>query len=204
MGDMISDTACLGRTYSIQGHNFVSDFRLLEVQGYDMVLGADWIYIHSPIGLNLQTRQFSVTKYGGLVITFIDETLPDRNCMVGTKKLCKMLKKGSVGAVVVLNNSGDQDAQTENNVPDALKPLIQQYNDIFTEPSEVPPSRQIDHSIPLLPEAKVVNKRPYILPHHQNDAMEELIAQMLKSEIIRPSVSPYSSPVILVKKKDGT
>jgi hypothetical protein len=34
--------------------------------------------------------------------------------------------------------------------------------------------------------------------------MEALILQLLKSNVIRPSVSPYSSPTILVKKKDGT
>jgi hypothetical protein len=34
--------------------------------------------------------------------------------------------------------------------------------------------------------------------------MENLIQQLLHSQMIRPSVSPYSSPVILVKKKDGT
>jgi hypothetical protein len=34
--------------------------------------------------------------------------------------------------------------------------------------------------------------------------MEELIKQLLDSHMIRPSISPYSSPVILVKKKDGS
>jgi hypothetical protein len=34
--------------------------------------------------------------------------------------------------------------------------------------------------------------------------MEALILQLLQSNVIRPSVSPYSSSAILVKKKDGT
>jgi hypothetical protein len=34
--------------------------------------------------------------------------------------------------------------------------------------------------------------------------MEELVLNLLKNNIIRPSVSPNSSPAILVKKKDGT
>jgi hypothetical protein len=34
--------------------------------------------------------------------------------------------------------------------------------------------------------------------------MEELVQHLLTSNLIQPSVSPYSSPVILVKKKDGT
>ena len=50
----------------------------------------------------------------------------------------------------------------------------------------------------------MVNQRPYRLPFHQKNALEELIKHMLASQMIRPSLSPYSSPIILVKKKDGT
>jgi len=50
----------------------------------------------------------------------------------------------------------------------------------------------------------MVNQRPYRLPFHQKNAMEELIKHMLHTQMIRPSISPYFSPVILVKKKDGT
>ena len=62
----------------------------------------------------------------------------------------------------------------------------------------------MDHSIVLLDPTKVVNQRPYRLPFHQKNALEELIKHKLSSQMIRPSLSPYSSPVILVKKKDGT
>lgn len=52
---MTSETGCQACPYEIQGHKFVSDFTLLDVQGYDIILGADWIYHHSPISLNLKT-----------------------------------------------------------------------------------------------------------------------------------------------------
>jgi hypothetical protein len=54
--NMSSASACLKCPYTIQGHQFTSDFRLLEVQGYDIILGNDWILAHSPVGLNLKTR----------------------------------------------------------------------------------------------------------------------------------------------------
>jgi hypothetical protein len=61
---MLSNTACVACPYTIQSHNFTSTFRLLEVQGYDIIFGVDWIFTHSPVGLNLKTREFSVTKNG--------------------------------------------------------------------------------------------------------------------------------------------
>jgi hypothetical protein len=49
-----------------------------------------------------------------------------------------------------------------------------------------------------------MNIGPYRLPHYQKDAMESIIEQLPKSEFIRNSFSPDSSPAILVKKKDDT
>jgi hypothetical protein len=46
--------------------------------------------------------------------------------------------------------------------------------------------------------------RPYRIPHKQKDVVEHLIKTMLQESIIKPSTSPYSSPAILVRKKDGS
>jgi len=67
---MTSETICSDCHYSIQGHEFISHFRLLELQGYDIILGADWIYDHSPVGLNLKTRELTITKNGTQHVTF--------------------------------------------------------------------------------------------------------------------------------------
>ena len=59
-----------------------------------------------------------------------------------------------------------------------------------------------DHSITLKPVASVPNLRPYRYPYHQKSEVEKLVHDMLKYGIIRPSISLYSSPIILLKKKD--
>lgn len=90
-------------------------------------------------------------------------------------------------------------ATVDNTIP----PLLDKFNDVFDWPEELPPQREIEHHIYLKKGADQVNVRPYRYAHHQKEEMESFVDKMLKSGIIRPSTSPYSSSVLLVKKKDG-
>lgn len=75
---------------------------------------------------------------------------------------------------------------------------------MFDEPTGLPPSRVFDHSIPLLPGAQLVNLRPYRYNPAQKDEIERQVVDMLRQGVIQSSSSPFSSPVLLVQKKDGT
>jgi Retroviral aspartyl protease len=40
---MVTDTHCSSLTFSLQGHEFKGDLRLLQIKGYDVILGLDWL-----------------------------------------------------------------------------------------------------------------------------------------------------------------
>lgn len=67
----------------------------------------------------------------------------------------------------------------------------------------LPPHRTHENAITLTLEAKPVSVRPYRYTFHHKDEIETC-GEMLSDGIIRHSTSPFSSLVILVKKKDGS
>lgn len=66
-----------------------------------------------------------------------------------------------------------------------------------------PPHRRLDHAFVLKVGSQIPNSGPYKYPHYQKTEIEKLVMEMLGAGIIRPSVSPFASPIILVKMKDG-
>ena len=85
-----------------------------------------------------------------------------------------------------------------------LEEVLRECQEVFEENKKLPPSRGVDHKIPLKEGIGVVNVRPYRYPYVMKAEIEKQVQEMLRAGIIRPSNSPFSSPVILVKKKDGS
>jgi RNase H-like domain found in reverse transcriptase/Reverse transcriptase (RNA-dependent DNA polymerase)/Integrase zinc binding domain len=81
---------------------------------------------------------------------------------------------------------------------------LSQFSSIFTEPSSLPPARPCDHQIHLTPGSKPINLRPYRFSYSQKLELESILKELLKNNFIQPSSSSFASPVLLVKKKDGT
>lgn len=82
--------------------------------------------------------------------------------------------------------------------------VLEQYKALFGTLKELPPRRFCTYRIHLLPNTKPISVRPYRYPHYQKEEMEKLLKEMLEQGIVRPSHSPFSSLVLLVKQKDGS
>lgn len=68
----------------------------------------------------------------------------------------------------------------------------------------MPPKREIDFRIDLVPGTEPISKTPYRMTAQELVELKIELEELLKKGLIRPSVSPWGSPVIFVKKKDGS
>jgi hypothetical protein len=75
---------------------------------------------------------------------------------------------------------------------------------VFDTPTELPPKRSCDHVIPLLPSATQVHTRQYRYAPAFKIEIEKQVSDMLATGIIQSSNNAFSSPVLLIKKKDDT
>lgn len=113
-----------------------------------------------------------------------------------------MINSNQQGAFWSLKLQNSNDGNNDKN-DKALTNLLHQFEDVFEEPKSLPPVRPCDHKITLQQGSDPVNQKAYKYGSFQKNVIEEMVQEMLKSGIIRPSHSNFASPVVLVKKKDG-
>ncbi|MCO5586969.1 hypothetical protein L7F22_040914 [Adiantum nelumboides] len=88
-----------------------------------------------------------------------------------------------------------------------LSKLLNQFQDVFIDdiPRELPPKRgDDDHAIELIPGSSPPNKPPYRVSQAQQEEIMRQVNGLVEKGMVRPSSSPFFSPVLLVHKKDGT
>ncbi|WVZ57864.1 hypothetical protein U9M48_008199 [Paspalum notatum var. saurae] len=83
--------------------------------------------------------------------------------------------------------------------------VVCEYPDVF--PDELPcmpPDREVEFLIELLPGTAPIAKRQYRVAPKEQELIKENIDELLGKGFIRPSSSPWAFPVLFVDKKDGT
>ncbi|CAF1320033.1 unnamed protein product [Rotaria sp. Silwood1] len=83
-----------------------------------------------------------------------------------------------------------------------LVTLIKQYPQVFTE--KLGRTHLVKHVIELQPGTQSANTQPYRLPPSKKAIVDQQLEEMLQAGHITPSHSPWTSPIVLSPKKDGT
>lgn len=86
-----------------------------------------------------------------------------------------------------------------------LEQLLDEFSDIFADDTRSMGFTHVgEHEILIKEGCKPIKAKPYRVSPKERDIIKTQITEMLENNIIRPSKSPWASPVVLVKKKDGS
>nr|ABA92080.1 retrotransposon protein, putative, Ty3-gypsy subclass [Oryza sativa Japonica Group] len=84
-------------------------------------------------------------------------------------------------------------------------PIVREYPDVFPDDLPgMPPKRDIEFRIDLVPGTTPIHKRPYRMAANELAEVKRQVDDLLRKGYIRPSSSPWGAPVIFVEKKDHT
>jgi hypothetical protein len=121
--------------------------------------------------------------------------------VIRSNGMTKLLKKGHQGVIAQLCSL---DVQTSKpSIPLDLQGIIDKHSKVFEDiPKGLPPTRNHDHAIHLIPWIFPPNISPYKYHYDQKSEIKRMVDEMLEAGIIRPSQSSYSAPVLMVLKKD--
>ena len=84
-------------------------------------------------------------------------------------------------------------------------PVVREFPDVFPEDLPgIPPDRQVEFQIDLVPGATPLAKAPYRLAPPEMQELSNQLQELLEKGFIRPSSSPWGALILFVKKKDGS
>jgi hypothetical protein len=82
--------------------------------------------------------------------------------------------------------------------------LLHKHGDVFSvDENDMGLTHCISHSIPTVPGSCPIRQPPHRLGPEKEKEVEKQIDSLLNRDLIEPSNSAWSSPVVLVRKKDG-
>ncbi|XP_040259896.1 uncharacterized protein [Aegilops tauschii subsp. strangulata] len=202
-GQLLCNQEITRCSWSVQGHKFCTDLKVLPLGCYDMIIGMDSLEEHSPMDVHWGQKHMSFDHHGKRITLRGVQPKMDDCHPVSVEQLHFLMAHNDIHQLVQLQTVSDQkEGGGELEIPPEIAELLVQFESLFQDPTGLPPARPFDHKIPLIPGAQPVNIRPYRYNPFQKDEIERQVKEMLRQGIIQESYSPYASPVLLVQKKD--
>lgn len=169
---------CEGVSIQIQDVHFTMDLHVLPIVGANVVLGIQWLKTLGPI----------LTDYGSLRLQFfyqdrLIELKGDSTTDSGLithhqlRWLYRTQTQASYFHIAMLSDNWDPPPHQA--LPQTIQALLERFSFLFQSPHGLPPTRDIDHHIHLLPQSNPVNVRPYQYPHYQKQEIEQQVDDML-------------------------
>jgi hypothetical protein len=178
------------------------DFEVAPLGDHDLILGKPWLTRHNP---HIDWTKNEVTLIqDGVNITIKPDKTQTRTpiATLSAIQFKKALKKATCAFVALIRPKKED---KKLSISESVKLLLNKYKDVFPDKLPgLPPSRDHDHEIKLVPDAAIPKKKMYRMSPLEIEAVKKELNELIERGAIQPSKSPFGSPVLFVKKKDDT
>ncbi|GJW31312.1 putative reverse transcriptase domain-containing protein [Tanacetum coccineum] len=199
------NTIIRGCTLNFLNHPFNIDLMPVELGSFDVIIGMDWLAkYHAVI---ICAEKIVRIPFGDEILIVRGDGSSNehgtRLNIISCTKAQEYLTKGCHVFLANITATKDEDKSKGKRLEDV--PVVQEFPKVFPEDLPgIPPTRQVEFRIDLVPGAAPVARAPYRLAPSEMKELAEQLQELTDKGFIRPSSSPRGAPVLFVKKKDGS
>ncbi|KAD2805301.1 hypothetical protein E3N88_38678 [Mikania micrantha] len=187
-----------GCSLNLNDHLLNINLLPIELGSFVVVVGMDWLS-DNQAEVVCQTKVIRIPLPEGNTLIVQGERASRKLGIISCMQTQKCLRKGCLAFLAnVIKNYFSQ-----KRIEDI--PVVKDFPEVFPEDiSGLPPVRQVEFRIDLIPGATPVAKAPYRLAPSEMQELSGQLQELLDKGFIKPSFSPWGAPVLFVKKKDGS
>ena len=187
---------CRSVRIDISGRRLIADLIIMPLVRFDVILGMDWLSRYRAVIDCFSRRVILLTKNGPIVYQasqFAIRPSPVLRSLLGGRR--RLETYGSLFAM-------DGEVETGVRHPGLV---VEEFPDVFPdELPGLPPDREIEFCIDLVPGAQPVSITPYRMAPAELVELRKQLDELLEKGYIRSSTSPWGAPVLFAKKADGS
>ncbi|GAU46351.1 hypothetical protein TSUD_180840 [Trifolium subterraneum] len=185
-GSVVTRLVCRNCPVSVFGRHFGMDLVCIPLSGIDVIFGMNWL-VFNQVHINCCEKTVIFPKS--------ERSL---SLMNGEEVKESLNDHGELFMVFGSLN-------LEGGIKLEELPVVSEFSDVFPEDiSDLPPEREVEFGIDLVPGTSPISMAPYRMSASELNELKKQLEELLEKKFIRPSVSPWGAPVLLVKKKEGS
>ncbi|GKA22741.1 reverse transcriptase domain-containing protein [Tanacetum coccineum] len=177
----------------------------VELGSFDVIIGMDWLAKYHAV-IVCAEKIVRIPFGDEILIVRGDGSSNEHGTrlnIISCTKAQEYLTKGCHVFLANITATKDKDKSKGKRLEDV--PVVQEFPKVFPEDLPgIPPTRQVEFRIDLVPGATPVARAPYRLAPSEMKELAEQLQELTDKGFIRPSSSPWGAPVLFVKKKDGS
>ncbi|GJV89590.1 putative reverse transcriptase domain-containing protein [Tanacetum coccineum] len=192
-----TNNVLIGCTLNLLNRSFPIDLMVIELGSFDIIIGMDWLSRYDAAIL-CGEKKVRIPLEGKTLVIEGDRN-NSRLKIVSCIKAQKYIEKGCELFLAQVTEQESKEKRLED------VPVIRDFPEVFPEELPgLPPPRQVEFRIDLIPGAAPVARAPYRLAPSEMKELSKQLQELSEKGFIRPSSSPWGAPVLFVKKKDGS